>query len=94
MLVHNLNLLNCELRVSLAVLRELPSQNREANLKLVEVGTSHLYEDVLGLQRDLGCVRIDDWREGQDGSLGIIEDGELGLILNDVHVLLKLLILL
>ena len=94
LLVKDFNLLNGELGVSLAMLGELASEDSQANLELAKISAGHFDKNVLGVQGDLCCVRVYDWRKGQDSALGIVEDWELRLIFYDVQVLLKLLILL
>lgn len=90
----NFNLFNSELVVSLTAARELASYNSQANLKFVEISSSHLNEDILGVNRNLCGIRVDDWWEGKHLSVGVVEDWVFWLILNDVQVFLEFLILL
>lgn len=90
----NFHLLDCELVVTGTVRGELASENSEANLNLVEVCSSDLDEDVLGILGDLGSLTIDNGWEGEDLTLAVIEDGVVSLAFNDVKELLKLLIFL
>ena len=73
---------------------ELASKHSQADLDLVEVGTSDFYEDVLGVVGDLRRLRVNDRREGQNLAFSVVENGVLGLVLNDIEELLKFLVFL
>lgn len=92
--MEDLNLLNCELRVALAVRRELASENSKANLKLVEVSAGHFNEDIFGVIGDLRGLTVDDGRKRKNLALSIVENRVSWLALYNVKELLELLILL
>jgi hypothetical protein len=75
------------------VLRELSGKDGKNDLALGEVSARNLNENILGVQRNLGVVRVDDWRKRKHGSLGVKEHWVKRHVLNDVQELLQLLIL-
>ena len=76
------------------MLRELCSQNGEANLAFREVRSSDFNEHVLRAVRYLRGIRVDNRRQGEDGTLGIVEDWVAWGILDDVQILLQHLVVL
>jgi hypothetical protein len=91
-LVNDLDWLNGELRISLAMLGELGGQDGEDDLAFGEIRSGDLNENVSSVKGDLGAVRVDDWRERQDCSVGVIEDWVNWRVLDDWQELLKFLI--
>lgn len=91
-LVNDLDWLNGELRISLAMLGELGGQDGEDDLAFGEIRSGDLNENVPSVKGDLGAVGVDDWRERQDGSVGVIEDWVNWRVLDDWQELLKFLI--
>ena len=92
-LVVNLHLLNSELRVALAVRRELTSEHCEAHLELMQVSACHLDQHVSCIHRDLSRIWVNDGWQWENLSLRVVEDGVLGLILDNMQILLQLLVL-
>ena len=88
----NLHWLDCE-RFR-AVLREHGHNNIVHNLQFCSVGSSHLNEDVGGVQRDLRVVAVDDRRHRADNPLRVVDDWVYWLIPNDVKVLPEMLVIL
>jgi len=91
--VDDLNWLDGELRISFAMLGELGGQDGEDDLAFGEIGSGDLNEHVSSVKGDLGAVRVDDWRERQNGSVGVIEDRVNWRVLDDWQELLKFLVL-
>lgn len=93
-LVMNFDLLDGELALALAVARELSREDGKTNLKLVEVSSGQLNEDILRVEGDLGCLTVNDGRKREHLAGSIVEDGVAGLVLYDVEILLQLLVIL
>jgi hypothetical protein len=92
-LVINLNRLHSELRLTLAVLRELGGEDGEDDLAFSEVSACDFNEHILGVERNLGSFWVDDGRQGQHSSVGIIEHRVDRAILNNWQVFLELEVL-
>lgn len=62
MLVRDFDLLHFVAPVTFTMLTELSGKNCEADLCLLDVGSSDLNEDVAGVERDFCLLRVDDGR--------------------------------
>lgn len=91
-LIDDLDWLDGELLLTLAVLRELAGEDGQDDLALGELGAGDLDEDVFGVHGDLGGVRVDDGWQREHLSLLVIEHRVLIEVLDDVQVLLQLLV--
>ena len=76
----------------IAVLGEHGDHDVADNVELGLVGGGDLDEDVLGVERDLGVVAVDDGRQGADGLVGVEDDGVDGLVADDVQVAAEVLV--
>ena len=63
------------------------------DFRLRFVGTSDIKHNILGLQRNLGVIGVDDWRHGTYLSLGVVNDGVNRRIFDDMKILSEILIL-
>ena len=76
--------------LALTVLAELSSENREADLCLLDVSACDLDKDVPGIERDFCSLRVDNRWQGKHFAILIIEDWVLVKWLKNRQKLLHL----
>lgn len=64
------------------------------NFDLGLVGGGDFDENVLGVERDLAVVSVDDWRQREDCSVGIVDYGVYWRIADDVEETAEMLVFL
>lgn len=78
------------LAVTGAVLAELGCHNSEANFSFHEIGSCNFNEDVLGIKGNFSGFGIDNWGQGEDLSIFVIENRVLIMSLKNWQELLHL----
>ena len=73
MLISDFDLFNFVLPISCTMLTELGSENGETNLSLLNISSSNFDKDVLGVQSNLGLVRVDDRRQRKYLAILVVE---------------------
>lgn len=90
--VNNLNLFAFVLPFTSAVGGELGGHDSETDLSFLEIHSGDLNEDILGGASYLSCVRVDKRRERKDLSVGVVENGEFIVAIEDRQELLHYII--
>ena len=89
-IVCDFNLLHSVLAVTRAVLAELGRHNSEANFSFHEIGSCNFNEDVFGIKGNFSGFGIDNWGQGEDLSVLVVENGVLIMSLKNWQELLHL----
>lgn len=76
-----------------AVYGEHGNHGLDYNIELRGVCGGDFYQDILGIEGDLGVVTVDDGRKREDGSAGVVDDWIYGRIANNVKIATKVLVL-
>ena len=64
------------------------------NLDLGLVGCGDFNEDVLGVERDLAVISVDNWRQREDCSVGIVDYGVYWRVADDMEETAEMLVFL